>query len=704
MAAPPDDRVGVSQRRAPSSVRRPLRGERFVVKRDVRWILRSGAALAVLALPSLARAQTPPGTSADFDVQTFWPTGGPTEHVALRSSTVSASGAVGAGLVVNFMRRPLLLVPAGMPQAAGVDWALTTDFLWSLGLFRRFQISAAIPVVVAQSGEGSRPVLGPRTSPLSETALRDIRVEASVALLQRARLASARGVGLRVDLGMAIPFGDEKGFNSSGGFTFAPMLVADWRTRYFTFTLNAGARLRETRTFADMAIGSSLVLAGGVNFHPRADSRYSFSADYFGTFALASVDGFRSPQTSELFLGARYATDVARDVEVFVGGAAPLNSQPLVPGWRAIAGVLYAPRGHDTDRDGIVDADDRCRTQAEDRDNFEDEDGCPDPDNDQDNVPDVNDRCADQAEDVDNFQDEDGCPDDDNDSDGVNDPDDQCPDEAAGDHPDPERAGCPVPDSDQDGVLDPDDRCVDVAAGTNPDPERAGCPMPDRDSDGIADNRDECPGQPVGATPDAYRRGCPDEDTDRDGVLGNADRCPTEPETINGVTDRDGCPDQGPARVTWNPAGDALRFVAPVVLPQGAQAVPPLLMATLQQAAQRVRARGSEVATVFIEVTPGPGAPGVREATRQAELVRDVFIAQRISQRMITARAATRPAPTAAFVFPGTVTIRVERRPPLEGAQPPATSTTPAATSAAAPSAPPPAAPAPATPATAPSP
>jgi hypothetical protein len=65
--------------------------------------------------------------------------------------------------------------------------------------------------------------------------------------------------------------------------------------------------------------------------------------------------------------------------------------------------------GPDTDGDGILDENDQCPDQAEDNDQFEDEDGCPDPDNDGDGIPDVDDLCPLDAEDVDGFQDKDGC-------------------------------------------------------------------------------------------------------------------------------------------------------------------------------------------------------------------------------------------------------------------------------------------------------
>jgi outer membrane protein OmpA-like peptidoglycan-associated protein len=65
----------------------------------------------------------------------------------------------------------------------------------------------------------------------------------------------------------------------------------------------------------------------------------------------------------------------------------------------------------DPDGDGIGDADDLCSTEAEDRDAFEDADGCPDPDNDQDRILDEDDQCPNEPETYNGTDDGDGCPD-----------------------------------------------------------------------------------------------------------------------------------------------------------------------------------------------------------------------------------------------------------------------------------------------------
>ena len=88
----------------------------------------------------------------------------------------------------------------------------------------------------------------------------------------------------------------------------------------------------------------------------------------------------------------------------------------------------------DTDGDGIPDDIDRCPLDPEDKDGFQDEDGCPDPDNDNDGIVDAMDACPNNPGPLENH----GCPDMDSDGDGIPDRLDKCPYE-----PGPPPDGCP---------------------------------------------------------------------------------------------------------------------------------------------------------------------------------------------------------------------------------------------------------------------
>ncbi len=167
----------------------------------------------------------------------------------------------------------------------------------------------------------------------------------------------------------------------------------------------------------------------------------------------------------------------------------------------------------DRDGDGILDDVDLCPDAPEDKDNYEDEDGCPeDQDSDGDGLPDSKDRCPHDPEDFDGDQDEDGCPDlaKDRDGDGIADDVDQCPDN-------PE---------DKDNFQDED-----------------GCPDPDNDNDGILDGVDKCPLQPEDKDGFEDADGCPDPDNDQDRIADGVDQCPNQPEDYDGDADEDGCPD-----------------------------------------------------------------------------------------------------------------------------------------------------------------
>jgi OmpA-OmpF porin, OOP family len=125
----------------------------------------------------------------------------------------------------------------------------------------------------------------------------------------------------------------------------------------------------------------------------------------------------------------------------------------------------------DTDGDGIPDNVDQCPRVPEDKDGYQDDDGCPDDDNDGDGITDKLDKCPNEAEDRDGYQDDDGCPDPDNDSDGIADKLDKCPLEPEDKDGFEDDDGCPDPDNDKDGILDAADKCPNES-GAPPD----GCP------------------------------------------------------------------------------------------------------------------------------------------------------------------------------------------------------------------------------------
>ena len=141
------------------------------------------------------------------------------------------------------------------------------------------------------------------------------------------------------------------------------------------------------------------------------------------------------------------------DVRGWFSGDAPSTDRFHHIG--ATAGLFVRFMGDDDrDDDGIKDVDDQCVWEAEDKDEFEDSDGCPDTDNDKDKVLDVDDKCPLEPEDMDgDYADEDGCPE-----------EDKAPEKPA------------VVDSDKDGIPDDKDRCPMQAESVNGVEDEDGCP------------------------------------------------------------------------------------------------------------------------------------------------------------------------------------------------------------------------------------
>jgi outer membrane protein OmpA-like peptidoglycan-associated protein len=193
------------------------------------------------------------------------------------------------------------------------------------------------------------------------------------------------------------------------------------------------------------------------------------------------------------------------------------------PNARAFVGIIFEPNVGDRDADGKKDDVDRCPDEPEDYDDFEDEDGCPEPDNDFDSILDIDDLCPLEPEDRDGDEDEDGCPensDHDRDGDRIIDREDQCPDDPEDYDGFQDKDGCPDPDNDKDGILDIDDLCPEKPEDHDGFDDRDGCPDPDNDGDRILDADDQCP-RVDGESADETK------------------------ETYNTVDDEDGCPDRG---------------------------------------------------------------------------------------------------------------------------------------------------------------
>jgi hypothetical protein len=456
-----------------------------------------GAMIAVVALAAPARAE-------DIGITVFEPTPATTgSGFQLQSPEVGVDGSWAASSVVSYASNPLVLAgegPNGRYHAAPVERSTLLQLGLAYALFDRFEIGAHLPLYM-QSGQVDTAAQGAvrGVEPASGTALGKLQVHAKARLWH-----GGGGLGEFVAGASAvavIPTASSRQYTGSDKpegrllllGSFAPAALGS----RLSFSINGGAIVRGEVIYADIAQRSGIAWGAGASYRVL-DSLWA-TAELFGE---ATPSGRREASSAAamptaMLMQAEWLAGVSwrADRRFTVGLAAGrgLTDALGTPDLRGVVSIAFTqgapalapiravdlPRSDlDSDGDGIPDSVDKCPDEPEDKDMFDDDDGCPDPDNDHDGIPDALDKCPIDPEDKDGFQDQDGCPDKDNDSDGIPDAQDKCP----------------IDPEDKDGFEDLD-----------------GCPDPDNDHDGIPDSLDKCPNEPETINGIKDDDGCPDK-------------------------------------------------------------------------------------------------------------------------------------------------------------------------------------------------
>jgi outer membrane protein OmpA-like peptidoglycan-associated protein len=447
------------------------------------------------------------------------------------------------GVFVHYVDDPLVLAEQGGGDEVGslVGSQLKTEVWAAMGFFDFADLGVVMPLIATQSGEDVGTLEG-----VEGFAAGDLRLIPKFRLLEPGTLG---GLGLGFLTTVWIPTGDADTYNSDGAVRVEPRLIVDYTINDFVFLINGGFQVRETLNQRNFTSGNSIRWGAGIESPTGVDNLKAIGT-IFGAVGLEDArdegsllaDAASNQTPVEAELGLQYA--LPANLVANIGGGLGLSESVGSPDFRVFASLGYTPRKSDSDGDGLMDDEDECPEKPEDKDGFEDADGCPDEDNDDDGILDKDDACPDKAEDMDEFDDADGCPDPDNDDDTVLDVDDKCPDTPGI----PEENGCPLGDKDGDGLIE-DDQCPEEPEDKDGFQDEDGCPDPDNDQDGIEDAEDNCPDDPEDKDGFQDEDGCPDTDNDQDGIVDANDQCPDEPETINGNKDEDGCPDKGKTKV-----------------------------------------------------------------------------------------------------------------------------------------------------------
>ena len=443
-----------------------------------------GLCLALMALPAPLAAQSTAPEAQNFPAERMRIASDRNGLIDLESGVVTPHLAWDAGLWLGYARSPLVLTRLSDNRRLGslVANRIGGSLVASLGLFEYVEAGLELPLILYQNRASDAPnalIPGTSLAGLSSTNVGDLRVQAKVRLLRQ----EAHGISLAIMPAVGLPSSRGHAYSGTSGVQFVPELLLSRSFGRLHAGANLGANLRRRSVSLNQTIDSELTAHLGLGYRfdgvqasPARGLPLELDASVSAAVAARNAFAKRNQDHLEARLMASY--DLTRRLRLFVGGGMGLARGWGTPDARGFIGARFGGRPEavprDRDRDGIVDAQDRCPDQPETRNGYQDEDGCPDRvpdvDSDGDGLVDRLDACPQQAEDRDGFEDADGCPD---------------------------------PDNDGDGVLDAVDRCP-----LQPGPaDNGGCPELDTDGDGIPDRRDPCPNAPG----PAEHQGCPNE-------------------------------------------------------------------------------------------------------------------------------------------------------------------------------------------------
>ena len=405
-------------------------------------------ALALVIAVASARGEVPTSTSSPlrrgFDTIPNKPAVGVDSFITVEAARPSAAGTFRLALLGDFNTPALGLQLGTTPISPLIPARLDFHLLGSYTISRRFEIGAALPVTAFQSNRYQQLAdLGFSNDPSDQIAahgVSDFRIVPRVFILDPDEFP----LGLAAVLEVRLPTGDKNSFLGDLGPVFAPRLTAERTLGPVRLGANLGYRLRsKPGQYFNLYVGQELTFGAAASLElPKPDRlpmlrglvELTGATSTSAPFSLDRSEVLKTPL--ELLVGARsrFTDHLGAELSFATGLTGRTGSGYGRELFRVIFGLRYDFSAADRDNDGVPDAEDKCPDVPEDRDGFEDSDGCPDPDNDKDGLPDVEDRCPNQA----GPREYGGCPD--TDGDEIPDAEDKCPDQPGP----PENEGCPV--------------------------------------------------------------------------------------------------------------------------------------------------------------------------------------------------------------------------------------------------------------------
>ncbi|MCU0661848.1 MAG: hypothetical protein MUC50_05925 [Myxococcota bacterium] len=287
------------------------------------------------------------GTGEGVDAEILWLSPGPSNFATVSSSDIASHKDVAFSGILGYKYRPIGLATPGKDSWV-VRHALSANFLWAFGLMDWIQLGLDLPIVIFQNGDGAQKVR-PAGTPvadyaLASSALGDLKLHVKARFLGGfAELPDRRGLGLALDLGLAVPTGDELAFAGDAGAVLFPSLIVDYHLCKFSAAINVGGRLRFSHSdpLADTSVGHQGTAGIAVTGH-YLDRRFLITGE---AIALAELDGFERLGV-ELRGGLGYVPDGPKAVTIWLTGGTSVGTGDVLgmPAIRALLSLSYSPR------------------------------------------------------------------------------------------------------------------------------------------------------------------------------------------------------------------------------------------------------------------------------------------------------------------------------------------------------------------------
>jgi hypothetical protein len=293
-----------------------------------------------------------------------------------------------------------------------IDHRLDAQASVQLGLWSRGALALRVPVLLYQDTTRTGP------SSYAKSALGNPALDGRVRVLGAAVRPDGSvpdGAALAVRGVFWFPVSTSATLFTESSPRAELSLIADVET----FGLGAGLTVGYRYRFDDVTVdgrrlGDQLHVASGVRV-PLPLLARAFPGKVQES-VLIEIDAATDPQnfftraTTPVEARVSYRA-ITGDFFTTLGFGAGLLGAVGSPDFRGLLSFGWSPRKHDQDADGVPDKDDFCVHLPEDRDGFQDEDGCADDDNDGDLIVDEDDRCPMEAAELGRDEDEDGCTD-----------------------------------------------------------------------------------------------------------------------------------------------------------------------------------------------------------------------------------------------------------------------------------------------------